>query len=211
MHYVVAHRVTEIIEIRDRKKFILGNLEPDLGSYEDGSYNIAHFVGRNEEKETKGFDWRKFANQYRKELLEDDEVLGYLTHLITDACWIKNIRQEYIRKYPKSQRPELTTKGYRDMYRYNSLFVHKYQLANEIHDIEGIAVKEADIQYKENLLSGLVSDFSQEVLEEVTFEVYPYEAIMAFIELSVQKSVEAILAIRMNQKLADPEEMYIPN
>lgn len=43
---------------------------------------------------TKGLDWVEFAEQYKGSILEDDEILGYFVHLITDACWIKNIRDK---------------------------------------------------------------------------------------------------------------------
>lgn len=50
MHYAVAKIIIESIDIRDKNKFILGNLAPDLSRQEDGSYLIAHFGGENNEK-----------------------------------------------------------------------------------------------------------------------------------------------------------------
>ncbi|MEF9959605.1 MAG: hypothetical protein RR090_08875 [Niameybacter sp.] len=209
MHYAIATSIAEIIEIKDRDKFILGNLEPDLCGKEDTAYMHAHFGEENNQKGTKGINWVTFAKAYQRSILEDDEVLGYFVHLITDACWIKNIRDKHIRKYSKEQKQVLTAKGYRDMYKYNSLFIKKYELDNCIHEINQLAVKEADIQYKEMLINGLISDFQQAEVSDEPFEVYPYEEVMAFIALSIQKSIEAITALRMQMPLNDPEAFYV--
>ncbi|MEG0388615.1 MAG: hypothetical protein RR582_09830, partial [Niameybacter sp.] len=95
------------------------------------------------------------------------------------------------------------------MYKYNSLFIKKYELDNCIHEINQLAVKEADIQYKEMLINGLISDFQQAEVSDEPFEVYPYEEVMAFIALSIQKSIEAITALRMQMPLNDPEAFYV--
>ena len=209
MHYTIAHLIAETLEIKNRKKFILGNLEPDLSSREDGSYMRAHFGGENDKNGTKGINWTRFAKQYQNSILSDDEVLGYFVHLITDACWLKNIRDKYIRKYSTEQKKELTAKGYEDMYNYNGLFIHKYQLENMIHKIDKLEISEANIKYKDSLINGLISDFAQPQIPFEEFEVYPYEDVMAFIHFSVEKGITEINALRMNKSLGDPEEFYV--
>ncbi|MEG0905180.1 MAG: hypothetical protein RR915_03190 [Cellulosilyticaceae bacterium] len=209
MHYTVGHIIAERLNIQEKNKFILGNLEPDLSHQEDGSYLIAHFIRKNNELMTKGIDWSEFAEQYKESILEDIEVLGYFVHLITDACWIKNIRDTHIRKYSVEKRKELTTKGYREMYKYNGVFIHEYQLKNIIHEINKIKVVEANIKYKGLLINGLITDFTQTQIPNEAFEVYPYKDIMAFIQLSVQKSISEINALRMNEPLSNPEEFYV--
>lgn len=209
MHYTVAHIIAEKISIKDMNKFILGNLEPDLSHQDDGSYAVAHFIRINNTLNTKGIDWVEFVQHYKENILEDDEVLGYFVHLITDACWIKNIRDKHIRKYSPEKRKELTVKGYREMYRYNRVFINKYQLKNIIHTIDNIKVNEAHIKYKDYLINGLVTDFAQNQISNEAFEVYPYKDIMAFIEFSVQKSINEIEALRMNRPLSNPEEFYV--
>lgn len=209
MHYTVATLIADSIDISDKHKFILGNLEPDLSCQEDGSYNTAHFIRKNDVLMTKGMDWVQFAEHYQYSILSDDEVLGYFVHLITDACWIKHIRDKYIRKYPKEQRHALTVKGYRDMYKYNGLFINKYQLKNTIYKIDKLEVVEANIKYKEHLINGLISDFAGHNLTKQDFEIYPYEEVMAFIHLSVEKSIAEINALRTHQTLGDPETFYV--
>ena len=209
MHYTIAKLIADSIDIIDKHKFILGNLEPDLSCQEDGSYNIAHFVRKNDVLMTKGMDWVQFAEHYQDSILRDDEVLGYFVHLITDACWVKHIRDKYIRKYPKEQRHMLTAKGYRDMYKYNGLLINKYQLKNTIHKIDKLEVTEASIKYKEYLINGLISDFAGQELLDHDFEIYPYEEVMAFIHLSVEKSILEINALKTHQELGDPEVFYV--
>lgn len=209
MHYTIAHIIAEKLTIKDRSKFILGNLEPDLSHQADGSYLVAHFIRKNNKLMTKGMDWIEFAEQYKGSILEDDEVLGYFVHLITDACWIKNIRDKHIRKYSIEKRKELTTKGYREMYRYNGVFIHKYQLKNTLHEINKLKVDEANIKYKDCLINGLITDFAQTQVTDEEFEVYPYKDVMEFIQLSVKKSIDEINALRMNKPLSNPEEFYV--
>lgn len=209
MHYTVAHIIAEKLTIKDRSKFILGNLEPDLSHQADGSYLVAHFIRKNNKLMTKGLDWVEFAEQYKGSILEDDEILGYFVHLITDACWIKNIRDKHIRKYSIEKRKELTTKGYREMYRYNGVFIHKYQLKNTLHEINKLKVDEANIKYKDCLINRLITDFVQTQVTDEAFELYPYKDVMEFIQLSVKKSIDEINALRMNKPLSNPEEFYV--
>ncbi|MHC1747107.1 MAG: hypothetical protein AB9856_01800 [Cellulosilyticaceae bacterium] len=209
MHYTVAHIIAENLTIKDKNKFILGNLEPDLSHQADGSYLAAHFIRKNNELMTKGLDWVEFTEQYKESILEDDEVLGYFVHLITDACWVKNIRDKHIRKYSVEKRKELTSKGYREMYMYNGVFIHRYQLKNAIHEINKLKVDEANIKYKDSLINGLITDFAQTQILNEEFEVYPYKDVMEFIQLSAQKSIDEINALRMNKSLSNPEEFYV--
>ncbi|MEG0353865.1 MAG: hypothetical protein RR586_11465, partial [Cellulosilyticaceae bacterium] len=69
MHYTVGHIIAERLNIQEKNKFILGNLEPDLSHQEDGSYLIAHFIRKNNELMTKGIDWSEFAEQYKDLLI----------------------------------------------------------------------------------------------------------------------------------------------
>ena len=49
LHYLIASELAERQEIKDKNRFCIGALLPDLSGHEDGSYNTAHF----------GWSWRK--------------------------------------------------------------------------------------------------------------------------------------------------------
>lgn len=209
MHYTVAYIIANTIEIRDMNKFILGNLEPDMSSKNDNSYTTSHFGAENRRNGTKGINWVAFVEKYKENILMDDEMLGYFVHLITDAIWLKNIRDKNIRKYSGEKRKELTIKGYSEMSCYNKIFIEKYQLENVLHTIDDIVIKEANMEYKDTIINGLISDFSQNRNTTEKFEVFPYNEVMGFIGEAVQKCIIEITSLRVKRSLSDPEEFYV--
>ena len=54
MHYAIACAVADSIQITNRKRFILGNLEPDISDKKEGGYDRAHFSEEDTEKGIKG-------------------------------------------------------------------------------------------------------------------------------------------------------------
>lgn len=45
LHYLIASELAERQEIKDKNRFCIGALLPDLSGHEDGSYNTGAFLG----------------------------------------------------------------------------------------------------------------------------------------------------------------------
>ena len=212
MHYAIADQIAAAIPIQNREKFLLGNLEPDISGKADGSYDRAHFSEENAEKGTKGINWRTFVDKYQENILEDDELLGYLCHLIADACWLKRIRETHIRIFSGEKRKEMNRQGYEEMRRYNPVLIEQYGLRNEIQSMEAIGdfqAEEINPECKEQFLAGLAADFAVEKEPENRFVVYPYAEVMEYMEFCVEKIIAEISALRKKETLSNPEEFYI--
>lgn len=209
MHYAVAHRLTERIEIKEYNRFVLGALAPDISSHDDGSYDVAHFGRKIESKGLKGIDWIKFYNKYRNEILDDDFLLGYYIHLIVDAYWFNTIQNKFIRKYPKDVKSILYTKGYRDMYKYNSILIEKYSLVYNIESISDIKIDEIDKSNVNQFLMDFKEDFQCEKDFNFKFELYPYDDIMLFLENVYQLCASEINALKENQLQMNPEDLFV--
>jgi hypothetical protein len=209
MHYVIADMLTKKIDIVDYNRFVFGALAPDISNHDDGSYTIAHIGGSIESKGLKGINWIKFYNKYQGKILNDDFYLGYFVHLIVDAYWLKHIQNKFIRRHPREVKPCLRTRGYRDMYNYNSLLIDKYNLVNSLEVVRNIGMDEINDIYIEPFMRELEKDFTCKTNENVEFEVYPYEEIMMFIQNSFEKCISEISAARKNYGMGNPEEFYV--
>lgn len=199
LHYVIAYKVSNALSIKDKERFYVGTLIPDLSSHEDGSYSKAHFLSKNSEVVEKRFDWYLFEEQYRDKLLEDSLYLGYLCHLISDEVWFKKITDRYVRIYPKKDRITYIKKGYEDFRKLNTLLIEKYDLQNPNLSMLEIELEEVKV----NLLGQLLEDFEKDFVVNGRFEkddllIYPYDAIMEFLDESIEICIKEIQNL-MNQ------------
>lgn len=209
MHYAIAHKLTKKVEIKDYNRFAFGALAPDISNHDNGSYDIAHFGRKIESKGIKGIDWIKFYNKYRNEILADDFFLGYYIHLIVDAYWFKHLQDKFIRKYPKDVKSILYTKGYNDMYKYNSILIEKYSLVYNIESISDLKIDEIDVTNANQYLMDFKKDFQCKKDFNMNFEVYPYDDIMLFIENVYELCVSEINALKENQPIMNPEDLFV--
>lgn len=210
MHYAIAQIASQGTPILNMNRFLWGALAPDLSSHEDGSYALAHFSDVVEEKGIKGINWRRFAEEFEEQILTDDFFLGYFVHLISDAFWLKDIQQKYVRSFPKPERREMILKGYKDMKKCNPLLIQKYGLKNVLLPIEPVAMREIDFDRGEAMLLALQEDFVIPYSENEQLHIYDYQVILSFIEKGAEKSIVQISALKSYGALGNPLEMYVP-
>lgn len=202
MHYLIADLISKEIYISNFSRFGFGAFAPDLASFssedshKNGIHADAHFSCNNHDKGLRGVNWVFFLDKYRYIILDDDFVLGYYIHLITDAYWLKNIQAKYMYIYPMEERNIMVIKGYKDMEKSNELLIRKYKISNKLELIDNVLVDEADMRYSDKLLSEFKNDFMIEGTTDKTLKVYNYEAIISFIESCVQKCIIEINALR---------------
>ncbi len=103
IHLRVAEKLIDRLKIEYAREFIVGNIAPDSGEpNENGigftpSAEVSHF-NRTNPNEIKDVDEQKYIKLYfTKEQqagytkAEQEFYLGYLTHLLTDKLWVRDI------------------------------------------------------------------------------------------------------------------------
>ena len=206
MHLCIAKLVEEKINFKDKDSFYLGCLAPDLIWYGSGGYENSHFGQTLDD--FKGIDYVKYIAKYSREEKLSDFKLGYFVHLLTDAIWLKNIQQVYIRAN-QERKSELYQLGYKDMYKYNPILI-------KIYDLKPIGIKRLDEEIDEveldafdKLLEDVKNDFLVDYIDE-EFNVYPMKAVLDFISVVVDKSYESILSIRKEKTVENSIKYYVP-
>lgn len=83
IHIAVADGINKIIK-RKESEYLIGSIAPDIAKIVGIDRNITHF--QDENKNYPNLD--KFLSKYEKNL-NDDFVMGYYIHLLTDYFWYK--------------------------------------------------------------------------------------------------------------------------
>lgn len=87
IHMAVANEVNKVLK-RDNSKLLIGSIAPDISKQIRQDRTISHFIFKD------GLiDLDKFLDKYKNNL-DDDFVLGYYIHLLTDYFWFKYFMPE---------------------------------------------------------------------------------------------------------------------
>lgn len=87
IHMAVASEVNKVLK-RDNSKLLIGSIAPDISKQIGQDRTISHFIF-----EDGLIDLDKFLDKYKNNL-DDDFVLGYYIHLLTDYFWFKYFMPE---------------------------------------------------------------------------------------------------------------------
>ena len=86
IHLCVAKEVASRLNINQSMSYFIGNVAPDSWRNSSSTKNDTHFIS-NEDSFDYNYDY--FYEKY-KDSLDNEFVLGYLIHLITDKYWHSN-------------------------------------------------------------------------------------------------------------------------
>lgn len=211
LHYYVAEQVARQVPISDRNRFFIGSLCPDMTSREDGSKQETHFFDVSGNK--KGVNWKRFEQEYEKELLNDALYAGILCHLITDAIWFYEMAEPLIRSVcaTKQERDDGYLKGYADFHKLNYLLHTEVPLSYHMTEDRNITLRGIHPEKYEDVFGGMYADFFHESVarkEELT--IYHFEAVMVCMDNCVKECVEALTCIREKKPTPEPERYYVP-
>ncbi len=211
IHYLVAEQVAKEVSIRDRNRFKIGALCPDMSTRQDGSKHRTHYadvVGN-----VKGMNWRRYVNTYQEKMKADDLYLGVLCHLITDGVWFHEIMEPQIRSKvaSKEKRQELYNYGYSDFHRLNYILNEEFGLEYELKEDRNIELDSVHPELYDDVIGALYGDFYEEpVAKKEDLTVYLYEMAVACIELCVTECVNAIRTFYEGREMDSPERYYVP-
>lgn len=192
IHIAVANEINKKLN-RDKSKLLIGTIAPDISKLIGETKVKSHFQDRNDN--IPNLD--KFLDKY-KENLNDDFVLGYYIHLLTDYLWFKyfmtEIKFEDTNIITKLDGTNVKCNGnmftlyiYNDYTNLNIKLIDEYNLDlkifyNEIPKLENI-IQEIPMEK-----IGLIVDKAGEIVENTKEHkdfVFNLDNINKFIETSV--------------------------
>lgn len=192
IHIAVANEINKKLN-RDKSKLLIGTIAPDISKLIGETKVKSHFQDRNDN--IPNLD--KFLDKY-KEKLNDDFVLGYYIHLLTDYLWFKyfmtEIKFEDTNIITKLDGTNVKCNGnmftlyvYNDYTNLNIKLIDEYDLDlkifyNEIPKLESI-IQEIPMEK-----IGLIVDKAGEIVENTKEHkdfVFNLDNINKFIETSV--------------------------
>lgn len=83
IHLCVAKSVAKRMGLNESMSFLIGNVAPDSWRNSSSTKQQTHF------SDGSNYDYEAFSQKYEG-MLDDDFVLGYLVHLMTDKYWHGN-------------------------------------------------------------------------------------------------------------------------
>ncbi len=211
IHYLVAEQVVSKVPIRDRNRFKIGSLCPDMSTRQDDSKHRTHYADI--AGDMKGINWRYFVSAYGERMKTDDLYLGVLCHLITDGVWFHEIMEPQVRakSISKEERQALYNLGYSDFHRLNYILRDEFGLEYELKEDRNIELDGLRPELYDDVVGALYGDFYEEppaTKEELT--VYPYDMAIACVALCVKECVAAIQAFVEGKEIVSPEKYYVP-
>jgi len=211
IHYLIAEKVADQVEIKDRNRFKIGSLCPDMSLHTDGSKNQTHYFEIH--GDIKGGNWLRFVKEYGEQMKQDDLYLGILCHLITDMIWFHEVMEPCIRSKVKSkeERQEKYQYGYKEFHRLNYILREEFDLKYELEEDRNIAFAGIHPELYDDVFDGLFTDFFLEPkAEKKELTIYTYDITMNCIQLCIEECVGAIRAFRNDKALANPERYFVP-
>ena len=193
IHIAVANEINKKLN-RDKSKLLIGTIAPDISKLIGETKVKSHFQDRNDN--IPNLD--KFLNKY-KENLNDDFVLGYYIHLLTDYLWFKyfmtEVKFEDSNIITKLDGTNIKCNGnmftlyiYNDYTNLNIKLIDEYDLDlkifyNEIPEFENI-IQEIPME-KISLIVDKAGEIIENTKEHKEF-VFNLDNINKFIETSVE-------------------------
>lgn len=190
IHYLLGEMLSKEIELKNKKRFILGSIMPD--AYKELKYrDKTHFANR-----TDGtyFDFNLFREKFARQMNEDDLYLGYYMHLVEDVLYRQFMHRNQFR-VPSSSEEVLIL--HHDYHILNSYIVSKYNCHNILQNkinLDSEKIMEIAEFRMDEFLDDLAGDFSENIQGETVF--ITEEMLDQFIEEYVPIMLEELRAVK---------------
>ncbi|WP_416144343.1 zinc dependent phospholipase C family protein [Planococcus koreensis] len=196
MHLIIADQVMKRLAIENRQAFLLGGISPDA-AFSRERKTALHFLEGSLDNGTRFVNYKRFIDAYHP-VAQSNNVLGYLTHLISDDVWLEHIYFKNDFKSRLAEDPGFLERWHDDFRLLNGKLIERFnciELKNEL-----IAAS-----LSANIIAEINSDdlrrFKEETIHDFTYsqaslkqnlQVYSFSQILADIDLAVSRSVEVI-------------------
>jgi hypothetical protein len=191
IHLAVAKQLSKELH-RNSLEYYLGSIAPDLGKIAEGTKRRSHFQDEN----TDYPNVDRFLIKY-KEYLDNDFVMGYYVHLLTDYFWFKYFITELLDEsqsiITKMDGTKVNLNGdmlklyiYSDYTTLNENLIHRYSLDTEMFYRELPSIRTIITEIPNNQLFKLIEQ-TRHIIEQVKKNkefVFNMRNIEQFIETS---------------------------
>lgn len=211
IHYLITEEVAKRVEIKNRNRFKLGSICPDMSAREDGSKHRTHFMEIHGER--KGCNWLTFVSKYEEKMKQDDLYLGVLCHIITDMVWFHDIMETQVRSKEKNKenRQAMFQRGYADFHRLNYILKNEFGLIYQLENDRNLELEGLRMDLYEDVVQGLYRDFFEDpVAEKEDLEIYIYDMSLECIHKCIEECVRVIKAFREGEELIQPQKYFVP-
>ncbi len=202
MHLAIAKGISKHLKV-DLDRFYIGNLLPDAPKLGKTYKMISHFRVDNipYEESTAAYyqyyDYMKFFEKY-KDKMDDDAVLGYFSHLLTDELWIQQIYNKYMRDENREKRDDQRENYYVDYDLLNQLVREEYGLEhdetvyiNTDFDVDALGIEEIREPDLQRMVHSLREYLSVEY-PDTRLNLFKEEDILRFVEEAIENIINVI-------------------
>ena len=192
MHLIVGNEVSKRLSIKNRNLFLLGSIAADATNDKLST----HFYVGDLELFTRHIDYEAFIEKY-KDIQDNDFILGYYSHLITDEFWMSGFYVPWLRNRIEKT-SDIQSLYYKDFYLLNSKLLDYYKIQEEVEDIFDIPEK---IDLVEEVLDENLNKFLEYIRDDLNYtreelqeplKVFTIPQIIGYLETSIEKSVYKI-------------------
>ena len=192
MHLIVGNEVSKRLSIKNRNLFLLGSIAADATNDKLST----HFYVGDLELFTRHIDYEAFIEKY-KDIQDNDFILGYYSHLITDEFWMSGFYVPWLRNRIEKT-SDIQSLYYKDFYLLNSKLLDYYKIQEEVEDIFDIPEK---IDLVEEVLDENLNKFLEYIRDDLNYtreelqeplKVFTIPQIIGYLETSIEKSIYKI-------------------
>jgi hypothetical protein len=196
MHLIIGEIVASSLDdIKNKRDFLIGSIAPDAAFSFERKVMTHYFEGDVDER-TRQVNYQRYIDTYLSDI-KDDYSLGYLTHLIADNVWMEYIYYPYELKQKQDLDPNFLQRWYSDFRKMNTKLLCHYNMGYLKDWLEIVALpREIDDITQDDLqdfIEMMYGDF--EIIEQdrnCKLEVYHFDDIIEYINLSKSKAIEVI-------------------
>lgn len=199
MHLIIAKMVCEKLEIPKTQAFLLGGIAPDATLTRDRK-SKSHFYEGKLDDGTRCVNYKGFIEKYH-DVIQNEFMLGYLTHLISDDVWMKNIYYKNDFKNRIDADPSLLERWHDDFRKLNGKLIEKFECGNlkkellestlQLNDV--CEIKSGDLQtFREETINDFI--YTKDDLEK-NLQVYNMSEIINYIDLATTTAYDVCSVI----------------
>lgn len=204
IHYLFGAIIAEQIQLKDKKRFLLGSILPDAAAACDR--DKAHFKVRSDSHVYYDFD--AFRNLYRDRMLWDDLYFGYYMHLVEDAFYRGFI---YSGRFRMPRSPEEVKILHDDYRALNAHIVGRYGVTNLLGNgagIEEVSVSGIASFSVRDFLNDMSRDFTAQRKGDTVF--LTEEMVDEFVETYVPQAIDEAKRVQSGASVLNARDYAWP-
>ncbi len=202
MHLIIADQVSKKLSIENKQTFLLGGIAPDAALTRENKTE-SHFLEGSLENGTRRVNYNRFTEKYLS-VIQSDYELGYLTHLISDDVWMKEVYFKNNFKNRVDADPGLLDRWHNDFRKLNGQLIEWFGCGNLENELKNVPIPKNNIieiesenlqKFKEEAILDFA--YTEDDLKE-ELEVYTLKQVLDYIDLAIKETIGIYLSAKRN-------------